>query len=270
MARLIEDITDPMELLSLSRMSYSRYNSFESCEAKYFYTYVLREPSTFGEAAVVGNIIHTALENTLEDGVNVADVADDLMKDYKNQIEIFDPESQISEDLLEVGEVMLGQFIDRHAHEAFPIHAKEKAFAIVAGTTLIAGYIDRVDMPEDSDILYITDYKSGKFEVTKKWIHKDLQLGIYALAMKTIFPDKQIHAELYYLRSGKQKGHLFTDEDLAEVEQRVIDLSTEVRNKKVFNYTNNRRICMHLCDHGKTGACPRGVSVVKAMPPKKR
>jgi len=269
MARLIEEVTDPLELLSLTRMSYSRYSSYDMCPAKYFYTYVLREPSVFGEAAVMGNIIHTALENVLEKDVKVGDIADELIEEYKTQIPEFDPDSLISQDLIQAGEIMVNDFIDRHSHESFPIHAKEKGFAIVVGTTLIAGYIDRVDIDDQTDIIYVTDYKSGKFEVTQKWIHKDLQLGIYALAMKTIFPDKQIYAELYYLRSGKRKGHLFTDEDLKEVEQRVIDLSAEIMDTNQFQYTHNRRIC-GFCEHAKSGACPRGTVVLKSKAPSKR
>ena len=35
------------------------------------------------------------------------------------------------------------------------------------------------------------------------------------------FPEKEIYAELYYLRSGKRKGHLFTQEDIDEVKSLI-------------------------------------------------
>lgn len=261
MAHLIDIVEDPMQLLTLTSMSYSRFSSYEHCAAKYFYTYVLREPSVFGAPAVLGNIIHTALENVLEKDVPVIDMGDKILQEYEEQIPKWDPDALIADDLISIGKIMLEEFIDRHNEQSFPIHAKEKGFSIVVGTTLLSGYIDRVDIVGDT--VYVVDYKSGTFEVPQKRIHEDLQLGIYALAMKTLFPDKQIYASLYYLRSGKDKGHLFTDEDLVEVEQRIINTTQTILDDNTFSYTPKKYLCKSLCDHGKSGACPRGAAVLK-------
>ena len=53
----IEDI-DPFQKLTLTDFSYSRIDTYEMCASKYFFSYIKKEPRQFGEAAVLGNIVH--------------------------------------------------------------------------------------------------------------------------------------------------------------------------------------------------------------------
>jgi len=48
----LEDL-DPLQKLSLTEFSYSRIDTYKQCAAKYFYSYILKEPRLFGEAAVL-------------------------------------------------------------------------------------------------------------------------------------------------------------------------------------------------------------------------
>jgi hypothetical protein len=48
----LEDL-DPLQRLSLTEFSYSRIDTYKQCAAKYFYSYILKEPRLFGEAAVL-------------------------------------------------------------------------------------------------------------------------------------------------------------------------------------------------------------------------
>ena len=86
----------------------------------------------------------------------------------------------------------------------------------------------------------------------------NLQLGIYALAVSEIFPDKEITAELHYLRSGKKKGHTFSKEDIENVKSRLIASISEVVNDSSFHPTKNEFTCS-FCEHAKSGACNTGV-----------
>ncbi len=253
--RSVEELSD-LEKLSLIPISYSRLNTLSMCEAKYFFSYILKEPQIFGPAATLGNIIHKVLEEKLEPdkAIGRGDL-ESFVQEYHNQIPNYDPKSEIPENLLIDGENMLMQFLDRHDGESFEIEDKERGFSIVIGNALVNGYIDRVDIVGDT--LYIVDYKSGKREEAQKNIHKNIQLGIYALAMKKAYPDKQIHASLYYLRSGKQKGHLFTDDDLFEIELLIVGLIDKLINKSNFSYTPNSFICS-FCDYAQNGVCHVG------------
>jgi RecB family exonuclease len=121
---------------------------------------------------------------------------------------------------------------------------------------LVNGFIDRVDEYEDR--IEIIDYKTGKWEVALKSIKDNMQLGIYALAASLVYPDKEIYAELYYLRSGKRKGHTFTRDDLENIKVSILKMGHTMMDDGNFLPTSNERVCS-FCDHAKSGACATGV-----------
>ncbi len=263
------DEIDPLVALSLMDLSNSRIETLEGdwgCEAKYFYNYVAREPDPGNPAALLGNVIHQVLENLVENE-KVLDL-DELIDEYKLQLFEYDEEGFIPNDLRQVGLVMIEDYYEMNKTETHGldhlvdkrIYEKELWFNIVVGRANMRGYIDRVDVMDHR--VEIVDYKSGKHEVPQKHIHKNLQLGIYALAAKTMFPDKEIHASLYYLRSGKQKGHLFTDSDLDAVVERILDVTDKIAGITEFKPTSNKRICRY-CPHAASGVCSTGKYVLR-------
>lgn len=60
------DNLSDFEKLSLVDFSYSRIDTYNQCAAKYFYSYIQKEPRQFNAAATLGNIVHSVLENTLD------------------------------------------------------------------------------------------------------------------------------------------------------------------------------------------------------------
>lgn len=254
--RLLSEL-NALEKLTLIPMSYSRIDLFHNwCQAKYFYQYIVKAEQASGAAALMGNVIHSVLEEQLQKDIPIVpETYDQLRAEFKQQLIDQDPDQTIPIDLIEDGVVMLQEFVDRHLGEIFPIEAKEQKFEIVIGPALITGYIDRVDIYEDR--IHFVDYKSGKKEVAQKNISINPQLGIYALALQRMYPDKQIYGELYYLRSGKQKGHLFSDDDLNVIESRLVSAVYKIIEHVTFAPTTNERACS-MCDYAITGLCPVG------------
>jgi len=152
--------------------------------------------------------------------------------------------------------VIIDEFYDQNFDKTFNIYEKELGFDLIIGSYRVRGFIDRVDI--EDDVVHIVDYKTGKWEVSPKDIPTNLQLGIYALAMKNMFPDKDVYAELYYLRSGRKKGHLFTDDDVEDVKVRLIREMNNIVHDTNFTPTSNTRVCS-FCDHAASGACGTGV-----------
>lgn len=250
----------PLQKLALQDFSYSRLSTFEQCELKYFYSYILKEPRVFGPPATLGNIIHEALEFTLESNQPIN--AFDLMQNYKDAIPSYDPEGLIPDAMLANGEEMLQEFIDRHKDELFHIIGKEVPFSLVVGNARFNGYIDLLMKGPDGNIQVI-DYKSGAREVAEKNVPSDLQLGLYALIVRHWYPHQDtVYAELYYLKSGRRKGHLFTTDDLLQVEARLSELVHDVLTKMDFKATSENSAC-YWCDYAKNGVCATGARRVK-------
>jgi ATP-dependent helicase/DNAse subunit B len=199
--RNLEDVSD-FERLSLTDFSYSRIDTYKMCPSKYFYTYIQKEPRLFGEAAVLGNIVHTVLEDNVS-STETLDY-DKLQRAYSEQRVSYDPDNKIKDELIEAGNEIINEFYDQYAGTKFDVLHKEYGFKFVLGSYLISGYIDRIDS-FGADAVKIIDYKTAKWEISPKDIPSNLQLGIYAVAVNEIYPDKDIHAELYYLRSRKKK-----------------------------------------------------------------
>lgn len=248
------DNLSDLEKLGVVDFSYSRLDTYNQCPAKYFYSYILKEPRQFNAPAVLGNIVHSVLENIL-DNDKVLDISE-LKDEYEKNIPIWDPDNLIPSDLISVGSTIIDEFYDQHADKQFNIYEKEMSFSFILGIYRIIGFIDRVDIIGDR--VNITDYKTGKWEVAQKDVPNNLQLGIYALALHNIFPEKEIYAELYYLRSGKRKGHLFSSEDIENVKVKLLNSINTIMNDGNFLPTSNTRTCSY-CDHAKTEVCGTGV-----------
>jgi len=202
-----------------------------------------------------GNIIHSVLE----DNVSKEEKLDHtkLVESYQEQAKKQDPDKIVGDQLVEVGTTIINEFFDQYGESTFDVFDKEYEFKFIIGSYSILGYIDRIDIV-DEKTLKIIDYKTGKWEVAQKDIQNNLQLGIYALAVSEAFPDKNIYAELYYLRSGRRKGHLFTKEDLENVKQNLIKEINKITEDTFFHPTKNERACTY-CDFAKSGACNTGV-----------
>lgn len=262
--RLPEELTS-LERLALIPVSYSRldtyFNASFGCKAKYFYQYIAKEPRGFGAAALLGNVIHRVLENVLENEMVVDDgLSEAFATEFVLAVSDLDETGMITEELQIVGINMLNEFVDRHKGEKLEISHKELAFEVVVGSALVKGFIDRVDILDKRII--ITDYKSGSYEVAQKGIQGNLQLGLYALTVDKLFPGYDIYAQMYYLKSGRQKGHLFERSDLDDIESRLTSLVNELLVRQNYEYTPNPRAC-YMCDYAKNDVCPMGAKRVR-------
>jgi RecB family exonuclease len=251
----INDIDD-FKKLTLTEFSYSRIDTYEMCPSKYFFSYIKKEPRQFGEAAVLGNIIHSVLEDLVSKDKPLS--LDEMKSSYEVKKVDYDPTGLISADLIAAGNQIIEEFYDVNQDKLFDVYDKEMSFNFIIGNYMMIGYIDRVDVVGDE--VFIVDYKTGKREVAAKDVANNLQLGIYALAASIAFPGKQITASLHYLRTGRLKSHTYSQEDLEGVKEMLLAKISRIMTDSNFTPTSNERVCS-FCDHAKSGAC--GIGAVR-------
>jgi len=258
----LKDVSE-LEKLSLQSFSYSRLNTFDWCPAQYFFNYIVKYPQEYGAKALLGNVVHKALELTIrdEEGINTAE----LLDNFRAAREEYDPDYTIIDDeLYALGIDMLENYVVRQAGAPSKITTAELGFEFVFAGVLFRGFIDKVLVTEAE--VSILDYKSGKFEVSPKDVPSNLQLGIYALYLKYLYPDKDITAGLYYLQSGKIKKHKFSDEDFEDLQVRLAEAVDQVRDTTNFLPTRAKWKCK-ICSYAKDGSCGTGRKVIKDSNP---
>lgn len=256
--REVSELTE-LEKLALQPSSYSRLSTYDWCPAQYFYNYIVKEPQEYGDKALLGNVIHQALEVSLVDGEEV-DLRT-LLENYREAREEYDPdETIISDELYDQGVSMLQDFAARHTGAKTEITDAELSFEFVFHGTLLRGFIDSVYVTDTEVIVW--DYKSGKWEEANKRVPTNLQLGIYAMYMKYLHPDKTVTAGLYYLQSGKKKKHTFSDEDFTDLQARLRNAIDNIRECTNFLPTQDRYKCK-TCSYAKNDVCPTGRWVLK-------
>jgi ATP-dependent helicase/DNAse subunit B len=91
---------DEFNKLALMDLSYSRIDTYKMCPSKYFFSYIKKEPRSFNDAAVLGNIVHAVLEDEVSSDKKIEH--QNLIESYKIKSKMFDPSSNIKNDLMQV------------------------------------------------------------------------------------------------------------------------------------------------------------------------
>ncbi|MCX6344684.1 MAG: PD-(D/E)XK nuclease family protein [Armatimonadetes bacterium] len=103
----------------------------------------------------------------------------------------------------------------------------EKQLKWDMGEFYLIGRLDRAD-EHPNGLLEIIDYKSGRMSVAEEEIRNDLAMNIYAYLASKCYPDRHVAATIYCLRSGEKATAEFTDEDLAEIEDGVLAIASDI------------------------------------------
>ncbi len=180
-------------------LSKSSVETFAQCQLKFSNRYIKKvngiQKLADRQSAMFGTLIHTVLERYFAD--KSADLLSLYKEEYKN--------SEVnSHELFITGEQMIKDYA-RDSDGGNKILAMEQDFKLFLDNGVpVKGFIDRIDelSPEEIEII---DYKTGySMPLTEKQLSFDLQLSIYTMAIKQLYPQyKKIKASLYYLHYGK-------------------------------------------------------------------
>jgi putative RecB family exonuclease len=193
------------------RMSASRTNNFLSCKQKYWYTYIEKLPKVENASFKMGLAVHESLELAghiwLEKGKFDSDDVEKIMEKY-NEISIregiSDYENHLEgKDLVKkrLNAFMTGQKVIG-LETKFGFWGPDGGPKIESdlGVPLI-GAIDKIEEYDD-DTLLIIDYKTSKTAPTASQMKTDIQLSMYDLVARKLFPQyKRVVLALDLLRT---------------------------------------------------------------------
>jgi len=124
-----------------------------------------------------------------------------------------------------------------------------------AETITVNGVIDLV-AKIDKESIEIEDYKTGRYIQSYSDCLQDIQLLIYNLAARELFPEyKYIFVTIHYLRR-KTLTFVFGPEDEEQTKQRIISRYFEIKNNtfprrrcdKPNGFVNFDYVCKYMCN----------------------
>jgi putative RecB family exonuclease len=230
-------------------VSVSRLRRYEECQQAFYFQYIdkgEREPQ--GEPAAFGTILHDALERTyawvVEDEFEGYLPEEVLTRAYR---EAWTESAMVRLPLYQEGlEILRAYARDAGRVDHMNILSIEKEFNLLVGPDVcmlidasekekwrtvpnhfvINGYIDRVDRAEGGGI-EIVDYKSNRMLYTREEIDADLQMSVYGLVARQLYPwATSIGFAFHMIRHGIVQRTKRTSEQLADIVGYVIALGT--------------------------------------------
>ena len=169
--------------------SVSQVQTYDSCPKKYMYQYIYKVPTQPKHYFDFGTTMHSVLENLTPkflENLSKEELEEIALKDmHSNWISNAYESITQEEEYKKKGEQAIKNFIQRELQlkkEKRETIETENKFEIEIEGKRFIGYIDRTDKVGDN--IEIMDYKTSNSMETEKKLVDNLQLGVYALAVK--------------------------------------------------------------------------------------
>lgn len=237
-----------------SYLSYSRLSRFEECPRSFEAHYLLGEPSEESDALRFGSLMHTVLEVLYR---RAREAGGEFRLTEALATEVFTtawPGSGLAgqEHFVE-GLRILHEYVRQHpVIDGATVLGVENEFSLRVGDREVRGFIDRIDRVGD-EAIEVVDYKTNRVVFTREEVDTSLQLGIYHLAARELFPwAKDVRLSFHLLRHGIRLVTARTDEQLALLREYISTLARQIETSTSFP----PRLGPHCpsCDHRR--ACP--------------
>lgn len=249
--------------MSLYKISCSKAKTFESCELKFKFNYILKlKPKDF-TFFDFGKLLHKALEDFHQALLDGSVIPQNILmaKCYREALKEYGPKLQ-KEDIDEAYRI-IDEYLQYLSNEKTPseILLVEKTFKHnIKDVVSLVGMIDRIQRDPDG-VLHLLDYKTSK---NMKYYEDDwFQLISYAYIMLQEDPSiKKIRCSYMFLRHGfKCITKEFVPEEIMAVEQQYLDYAEKMQTKQEWK-ANPSFLCNYCgfldqCQPGKNAVLPK-------------
>ena len=262
--------------MKADRVSASALKTYEKCAFAYFLSYEcnIKQPST--EKTTIGNVVHYALEMFANQDVDYvknlkikyAELKPySLGKDYKAGIKTCNTCPFLKSGICDVLNQNVDQFegcpkqsfekcvkltesvLNRKENPIlrYKILGVEKEFRdLILNNANAVGFIDLItEMP--NKIIEIRDWKTGSFIQKYDEVRNDIQVKLYDIAVKSMFPDYEgIIVVLDYIQ-GNEVFVTYTDEERENNKKQIEALIDKIKRDKTPCRRNNDWKCRYMC-----------------------
>jgi len=156
---------------------------------------------------------------------------------------------EVSKTYFEEGVSMLKNFYKKNPPWNFNAVELESRFEIIIEdeknneSHILAGIIDRIDKPRETDVYEIIDYKTSKRMPSKEMLDKNLQLAVYNLGLLKKWPHlkpENVKLSLYFLKHNEKIETTKTAVDLENNKKEILETIKEIQN--LIELTRKERI----------------------------
>lgn len=243
-----------MSALRNEHLSYSRLSRFESCPLSYQLHYLDKRAAEPGVPLSFGKALHAVLERLLQEVIDT-EYAGPLSEARALQLyrEEWAASGLCGLNLFQQGLGILQDFVRQHGRvDSRDILAVEKEFRLPVGPFTVLGFIDRVDWVDDETV-HVMDYKSNYQLFSREELDASLQLSLYALAARRMWPwARKVRLSMWMLRHGVLQETTRTEEQLDAALAYVETLGQQMETAESFPARLNPN-CVY-CDHRRN--CP--------------
>jgi RecB family exonuclease len=230
-------------------VSFSRLSRYAQCPRSYELHYLRHAPAEPNPSLLFGSLMHKPLERVyqyiasakLRGRFPTAHLLDLYAEEWKRS-------GLTDYAVYDEGYRILNAYAAAHSLvDGEKILGVEKEFRLPIDGVEVLGYMDRVDRIDDETIGLI-DYKSNRLTFTREGIDTSLQLSIYAMAARSLWPwAKQVKLSFYLLRHGLRMETTRSEDQLDAARRYVVSLAREIETATDFPARLNSN-CSY-CDH---------------------
>jgi len=228
--------------------SVSQFVSYKKCPQLYQYRHVMKIPEKPRYYFDFGSTIHSITEQLTkmqkENQPTNENIANELLakfwnpKGYKTKI---DEQKDYTE-----AKRILKIFMEEQNKTQTQIIDIERWFETAIGNIRIRGRIDRID--KDQTGLTVIDYKTSKKATPLNELKKDMQLIIYALAVRDIYGNQTtLRVGDWFLRPNQKIFFTPEKQDIENIQIEIQEISKKI-NSATFDPKKNSWECRD-CDY---------------------
>ena len=236
--------------------SVSQFVGYKKCPRLYQYRHVMKIPEKPRYYFDFGSSLHSIAEQLTrmqKDGKTINEkVAGELLakywdpKGYKTKI---DEQRDYAE-----AKTILKVFLDEQAKSKSEIVDIERWFETSIGDIKLRGRIDRIDKDESG--YTVVDYKTSKKASSLNELKKDMQLLVYALAIKQMYGTGPLKVGDWFLRTNEKVFFEPENQALEAIQNEIKEMAEKIKaaafEPKKGSWECNYCDYTCLCDDEKT------------------